>query len=139
MFSDMGAVTRAGREVGSGAAVDAWMNAPFFAQTIRDPEAGEFFRYVASGQSFLTSGIENPRVSLDPPATDRLGELEAPMLVIAAEYGMPSDLEVADLLERMVDGARRITMAGTGHLTHIERPDEFNAIVLDFLDSPAAR
>lgn len=139
MFRDMGPVRRAGREGGSVAAVSAWMSAPFFATTIQEPEAGEFFRYVASGQSFLPSEIENPRTSLSPSAYSRIEELEAPLLIVTAEHDIPACIETADALEQAVTSAVRVTMSETGHLMHIERPDEFNSIVLDFLTSAEHR
>lgn len=139
MFRDMGPVRRAAREGGSVAAVSAWMNAPFFATTIQDPEAGDFFRYVASGQSFLPSEIESPRISLSPSAYGRIEELEVPLLIVTADHDIPACIETADALGRALPSAVRVTMAETGHLMHIERADEFNSIVMDFLRSVAGR
>lgn len=56
-----------------------------------------------------------------------------PLLIVTAEQDIPACMEIADLLERTVARARRVTMNETGHLMHMERPEEFNAIVLDFL------
>lgn len=135
MFSDMRAVRQAARDEGNAAAVDAWMAAPFFDATIRDPRAGNRFRYIASAQSFLPSDGPNRREGLRPPAAGRMAELDVPMLIVTAEHDIPACVEIADLLERTVPEAQRVTMAGTGHLMHMERPDMFNAIVLDFLES----
>ena len=135
MGSETGAVRRAAREGGSAASVEAWMAAPFFAATIRDPKAGERFRHIASAQSFLPSGIPSPREPLRPSAAGRTAEIRVPMLIVTAEHDIPADVEVADLLEETVPNARRVTMVGTGHLMHIERPNEFNGLVLDFLGS----
>lgn len=133
MSSQMGAVFRAGREEGSEAAVAAWAAAPFWVSTVRDPEAGDRFRRIAAAQSFVPSAGPSPRVPLRPPAVDRTEEIAAPTLIVTAEYDIPADVEVADLLERTVADAQRVNMAGTGHLMHMERPDEFNSIVRDFV------
>lgn len=133
LLSQMGAVFRAGREEGSEAAVAAWMSASFWVSTVRDPEAGDRFRRIAAAQSFLPSAGPNPRVDLRPAAVDRTEEISAPTLIVTAEYDIPADVEVADLLERTVPGAQRVTMPGTGHLMHMERPDEFNSVLRDFV------
>jgi len=137
MSSQMGAVFRAGREEGSEAAVAAWVAAPFWIATVRDPEAGNRFRRIAAAQSFLPSSGPNPRVALRPPAVDRTEEIAAPTLIVTAEYDIPADVEVADLLERTVPNAQRVTMPGTGHLMHMERFDDFNSLVRDFVQTAA--
>ena len=39
----------------------------------------------------------------------------------------------ADKLEQDIAGARRVTIPATHHMPNMEKPEEFNAIVLDFL------
>ncbi|HZU68890.1 MAG TPA: hypothetical protein VFA09_16565 [Ktedonobacteraceae bacterium] len=39
----------------------------------------------------------------------------------------------ADKLEKDIAGARRVTIPRTHHMPNMEKPVEFNAIVLDFL------
>jgi pimeloyl-ACP methyl ester carboxylesterase len=41
----------------------------------------------------------------------------------------------ADRLEKDIVGARRFTISGTHHMPNMEKPEEFNRIVLDFLGS----
>ena len=72
-------------------------------------------------------------VEIEPPAADRLHEIRAPTLVIAAELDQPVAIQRADLLTRNIPGARRITMPGVAHLPNMESPEEFNSIVLSFL------
>ena len=43
-------------------------------------------------------------------------------------------LAAADLLEAELPDARKTVMAGTAHLPNMERPGEFNRLVLDFLE-----
>lgn len=72
-------------------------------------------------------------VELVPPAADRLREVRAPTLVIAAELDQPVTIQRADLLAQVIPGARRITIPGVAHLPNMERPEEFNGVVLGFL------
>jgi pimeloyl-ACP methyl ester carboxylesterase len=39
----------------------------------------------------------------------------------------------ADQLEREIADAKRVTIPGTHHMPNMEKPEEFNRIVLDFL------
>jgi pimeloyl-ACP methyl ester carboxylesterase len=69
----------------------------------------------------------------DPPAVERLGEIQAPTLVIAGALDNPGTNAGTEALARGIPGARRAVIAGSAHLPPVERPDEFNQIVLDFL------
>lgn len=70
--------------------------------------------------------------SMSPPAVERLGEIRVPTLVITGDYDEPFSHLAAPVMEREIPNARRVSMP-TGHLPSLERPDEFNRIVLDFL------
>jgi 2-hydroxy-6-oxonona-2,4-dienedioate hydrolase len=67
------------------------------------------------------------------PAVDRLVEIRAPSLVIVGNSDQPRITAAADLLERELPTVRRVVMPGVAHLPNMERPEEFNRIVLDFL------
>ena len=77
-------------------------------------------------------GAERP---LEPPAVNRLAEIEVPTLVIVGDLDRPATIEAADLLERRIPLARRAVIAGTAHLPNMERPQEFNRVVLGFLEA----
>ena len=69
----------------------------------------------------------------EPPAADRLPDVQAPTLLIVGDEDQPSVFAAADLLERELPNVRKIVMHGTAHLPNMEQPEEFNRIVLDFL------
>lgn len=70
---------------------------------------------------------------LQPPAVGRLGEIHAPTLVIvgAEDNGMVH--AAANRLSTEIPGARKVIMRDTAHVPNMEKPEEFNRIVLDFL------
>ncbi len=69
----------------------------------------------------------------DPPAAQRLSEIHMPTLLIVGGDDALDVRETAELLEAGVAGARRVVMPGLTHVPNMERPDEFNQLVLDFL------
>ncbi len=79
------------------------------------------------------SGVGDER-ELEPPAVDRLAGIMVPTLVIVGDLDRPRIVSSADLLEKSLPNARKVAMPGTAHLPNMERPEEFNRIVLGFLD-----
>ncbi len=72
---------------------------------------------------------------LDPPAIARLGEVTVPTLLIIGDKDVREMMSIIDKLEQGIPGARKIVMHDVAHALNMERPEEFNRIVLDFLGS----
>jgi 3-oxoadipate enol-lactonase len=72
-------------------------------------------------------------VPLDPPASLRLGKVGVPTLVVTGDEDVHDIHEIADKLAAEIPGAERAHIAGSGHLPSLERPDEFDRVVLAFL------
>jgi 2-succinyl-6-hydroxy-2,4-cyclohexadiene-1-carboxylate synthase len=70
------------------------------------------------------------------PLHDRLATIAAPTLVVlgATDPVRARGEEVA----ARIPGARLAVVPGAGHAPHLERPDRFHALVLDFLTESAA-
>ena len=69
----------------------------------------------------------------EPPAADRLPDVQAPTLLILGDEDQPSVFAAAGLLEKELPNVRKVVMHGTAHVPNMERPEEFNRLVLDFL------
>ncbi len=69
---------------------------------------------------------------LEPPAVERLSQISVPTLVILGELDAPNPLAT---LTAEIPGAKKVVMAETAHHPFMEKPAEFNQIVLDFLAS----
>lgn len=68
-----------------------------------------------------------------PPVVERLDAVHAPTLIVAGEVDTPRTLAAADLLARRLPDARQVVMPGLTHLPNMERPEEYNRLVADFL------
>ena len=68
-------------------------------------------------------------------ALDRLAAITAPTLVVVGEQDLLTPPWIAREVAEAIPGARFEIIRGDGssHLVPIERPDEFNRLVLDFL------
>jgi 3-oxoadipate enol-lactonase len=71
---------------------------------------------------------------LDPPESERLPEIQVPTLVVTGDEDVEDIHRIADRLAAEIPGAKRATIAEAAHLPNLERPDEFDRIVLGFLD-----
>jgi 3-oxoadipate enol-lactonase len=71
----------------------------------------------------------------DPAASSRLGDIGCPTLVLVGDLDQPAILKVADQLVEGIPGVRKAVIAGTAHVPSMERPDEFNRLVLEFLQT----
>jgi pimeloyl-ACP methyl ester carboxylesterase len=70
---------------------------------------------------------------LVPDLAERLGELAAPTLILVGEEDVPDMHAIAERLEREIPSARRATIGDAAHLPNLERPREFDDLVLPFL------
>lgn len=80
----------------------------------------------------MPEGIEEEKLQL--PAITRLSEVRAPTLVIIGNLDLPEKLELSAQLTSEIPNARQHIIAGTAHLPGMEQPEEFNKVVLDFLN-----
>jgi 3-oxoadipate enol-lactonase len=85
----------------------------------------------------LPVGDDAEEELLVPDLVDRLGEIRAPTLVVVGEEDQPFMHAIADRLVRGIPGARRATIPNTAHVPSIERPREFDELVLGFLEETA--
>jgi 3-oxoadipate enol-lactonase len=73
-------------------------------------------------------------LALEPPAVNRLAEVRVPTLIVVGDMDMPEILEIADVLEQGITGAKKVVIAGTAHHPNMEQPEEFNRVVSEFLN-----
>ena len=70
---------------------------------------------------------------LVPDLAERVGEIDVPVLVVIGEEDQPDMHAIAERLARELPGARLETIAGSAHVPSMERPREFDELVLPFL------
>lgn len=97
-----------------------------------DPQVRRTVRQMIAANYARKDGEPKPIV-LAPPAAGRLGEITAPTLVIVGDLDTSDTRAAAEALARGIPGAKYYVIKGTAHLPNMERPAEFNHVVLEFL------
>ena len=62
-----------------------------------------------------------------------LGHIHVPTLLVAGAQDTVAPPAVLQGMAAAVSGARCVSLADAGHLPHLERPDEFDELLLEFL------
>lgn len=72
-------------------------------------------------------------IPVTSPALGRLGEVKAPTLVIVGELDLEEKVTLADRLVAEMPNAKKKMMPEAAHMMNMEKPEEFNHLVLEFL------
>lgn len=123
-------------------AVDAnlrwWVDGPRRDSGAVTPEVRELVRRMQRRAFELTADWDDvDETELDPPALDRLAEVGAPTLVLVGGHDLDAIHLAAGRVAEGVPGARRVDWPDTAHLPSMERPDDFLALLGEWLGLPA--
>jgi len=80
---------------------------------------------------FIADG--EPLNPLNPPASTRLKEIQAPALILAGALDHPEILRAAESMAREIQGAQKAILPNSAHFLNMENPQLFNQAVLNFL------
>ncbi|GAA4161588.1 alpha/beta hydrolase [Gryllotalpicola daejeonensis] len=79
------------------------------------------------------AGFEPQRVPADPPAFERLGALNVPVMVTVGEWDLSSEREHQRMLVEAIPGAEGHVFPRAAHMPSVQHPAEFEAFALDWL------
>jgi len=114
--------------------VDLWVVGPRRSAEEVDPALLELAAEMQRNAFRLGEGHDDLReVRLDPAASQRLGEVSVPTLVVTGDEDVDDIHVIAERLASEIPGAVRARIPGAAHLPNLERPEEFDRIVLGFL------
>lgn len=71
---------------------------------------------------------------VEPSAAGRLSEIRVPALIIVGDQDVELILTIADTLEKGIAGSKKVVIPGTAHHLNMEKPEEFNRVVIEFLE-----
>ena len=116
----------------------AWVDGPHRGPDVVPATVRDAVRQMQRRAFDLTIGwpdqVWEAEVELDPEPPERLDEIAVPTLVISGELDIDSIRIAADHLLAGVRDVRGVTWPDVAHLPSMERPDDFAAEVLDWVD-----
>lgn len=68
------------------------------------------------------------------PAFERLSDFKIPVLVIVGAHDTPYILAAADYMVKRIPSAQKVIISDAAHLPNMDQPEEFQAIVTNFLE-----
>jgi pimeloyl-ACP methyl ester carboxylesterase len=78
-----------------------------------------------------------PLNPLSPAAIERLGEIQVPTLIVVGAADHPELLRAAEVMAAAIPSAEKLVIDDAAHLPNMERPQDFNAAVINFLGGAA--
>jgi pimeloyl-ACP methyl ester carboxylesterase len=101
-----------------------------------DDPAGARIRAIARDNIHELTMDESAAEEIDPPAAQRLTDIDVPTLVVEARYDPPFGRRASQLIAREVLDGRSVTI-DADHVVNLRAPDAFDETVLPFLDEHA--
>jgi 3-oxoadipate enol-lactonase len=81
--------------------------------------------------------MENwPLLKNNPPAIEKLASIQVPVLIIDGDKDLPYITDASQYLEKNISKARRVVIKDAAHMLNLEKPEELNKLILDFLKQP---
>jgi 3-oxoadipate enol-lactonase len=116
-------------------AVEMWVVGPRRVAEEVDPGVLERTREMQrrAFEHWLAVGEAADEGLLVPDVAERLGEVRAATLVVTGEEDRDEMQAIADRLAAEIPNARRASISGAAHVPSLERPEELDRLVLDFL------
>ena len=111
-----------------------WTDGPYRTPQQVDPQVRERVRAMTTHNYERGDDEDVQPQEMEPPAAGRLSEIRVPVLIIAGGQDAEAILKIADTLEKGIAGAKKVVIPGTAHHPNMEKPQEFNRAVIEFLE-----
>ncbi|MDE1997807.1 MAG: alpha/beta fold hydrolase [Burkholderiales bacterium] len=106
----------------------------FFSEEFRAAQAATVSRHQRLLESTDPEGYTACAAALcDANTTSRLGQIKVPSLVIAGSHDVSTPVETAYALTKGIAGAQMVNLQGCAHLSAVEQPQAFAAVVGEFI------
>ena len=117
------------------AAIEHWLTDPLFDGARRQPAVWARIReIIATYDGGHWAGASRLRWAHGKPR-ERLGQLAVPTLVLVGEHDRPAFQAMAEDYAGAIPAARKVSLAGAGHLLNLEVPEAFTDTLRTFFAS----
>ena len=128
-FADLQGRTRPGRRGGRRAVAEGSVHGPGDGE----PGPGQAAAAARPGQRPLLADQSAAGTRTNAAGRTRLAEIRAPVLVLVGSRDVPDIQAIVKRIEKDVPHARKVVIRDAGHMVNMEKPEEFNREVLEFL------
>jgi 3-oxoadipate enol-lactonase len=133
----IGALSSIAKSEGMSRVIELILNTPTFISNQSSDAREKLARIYLDNHDVFESDFPLIRLwhPAEPPAGERLSQIRARTLILEGEKDSPDYKAIADKLSG-VAGAGKVVIAGAAHAINLDKRDEFNRAVLDFLSRP---
>ena len=115
-------------------ATDLWLQTGYMAPAMKNAQIAPRIRQLARDNA--KQELANPLLSKDlfSSAVEKLPEIKAPTLIMVGSLDVTDIHKIAGLLRARIPFSRDEVIKNAGHMLNMERPQEFDSIVQEFLE-----
>jgi len=126
-------LVKAARDDGPDAATELWLKDPFMAPAMEQARLVPRLQKLARENAHCW--LQNPVLQRPPKPSPakRLGEIKVPTLLVVGDRDVPQIKATIETLEKGISGSRKVVIKDAGHMANMEKPGNFNDVVLSFL------
>jgi pimeloyl-ACP methyl ester carboxylesterase len=126
-------LVKAARDEGPERVTELWLKDPYMAPAMEQPRLAPRLQRLARENAHCWLGNPVLQRSPRPPAAKRLNEIKVPTLLVLGDRDVPQIKATVETLEKGLGESKKVVIKGAGHMVNMEKPDEFNRAVLEFL------
>jgi pimeloyl-ACP methyl ester carboxylesterase len=114
-------------------AAEMWLRDPYMAPAMKNPAIAPRLRELALDNT--RAWLMNDALGrwLEPRAATRLKDIKGPTLVVVGDQDVPDIQQIVKKIAAEVPSAKKLTIAGAGHIVNMEKPEEFDRALFDWL------
>jgi pimeloyl-ACP methyl ester carboxylesterase len=129
----LGRIIATASESGMDDAIEMWCGDELFAPAMNNPTSVGPLNEIVREYSGWNWTSGTTVIDPDRPAAQLLDTISVPTLVIVGELDLLDFHVGADAMEANIAGARKVIIPGVGHMSNMEDPEAFNALLTEFL------
>jgi pimeloyl-ACP methyl ester carboxylesterase len=132
----LGRARRAGNAGDSVGMALAWLTSDYMRPAMQLPSVAKQLRTLTADNArywmvlFRHGDLER---EVAPPALSRLSAIRAPTLLVVGDHDTRAIRQIVNTLASSIPGAAVVVLREAGHMVNMERPREFNRVLMDFL------
>lgn len=124
----------AARDDGFAKATEMWLKSPYMIPAMEHAELREKLRRMALDNADIWLRNFVWERDLKPLAWNRLQEIQTATLIIVGDRDTPDILKLVEQAATKIKNSKKVVIKEAGHMVNMEKPEEFNSAVLDFLE-----